>query len=436
MRVRAFKEIVLKELKLTLRKPAYMFWNIVFPIILLTLLVVLFAPKPSAPATAESIKVVVLPEERTPELVNYTRIVVKYLREEPGIDVSFSVGVFNGTLEDALSYLKNGTYDAVILVPKDAEEAMNKNLTIKATIYLLTGTPKPFKEQLTRALLVNFYNITGLFIATSTINWSASALVPYLEHAQLPEEALETLRWLKAGVNALGRNVDVKIVEVRPKMLKKASEIRPYVIGWMTISVVFMEFMFLGVLGVAISISTEFERRYAVRLLSAGVTPGEIYAGKIVAALALYSIPSVVLLLWGTFVLGAKFTHGLFSIETAEILVLMLTGTLLTMFMGILLGLLFKSTEAVSIAANALIWPTMMLGGFWIPKFMLPAEIRIFAEANPLSVLMYAVIEVSCYGRTLEPYLPAIATCLCLTLALAVISTILFKRRFSKMLER
>ena len=153
------------------------------------------------------------------------------------------------------------------------------------------------------------------------------------------------------------------------------------------------------------------------------------------AALIGCFLTSLLVLAWGTYVLGGKYTHGLLSVETLEIAVLMLAGTLLAMSVGILLGLLFKSAETASIAANAVIWPIMMLGGFWIPKFMVPPEIRAFAEANPFSVLMYAVVEISCYGRTLEPYLPALAASLCLTAILIALSVVLFERKFSRMLE-
>jgi len=146
------------------------------------------------------------------------------------------------------------------------------------------------------------------------------------------------------------------------------------------------------------------------------------------------TIPTAACLLWGDFTLGAKFTVGLFDVELLYVIILVAAGAILTLSIGVLVGLLVRSAETASIIANIIIWPTMMLGGFWIPKFMLPPYLRIFAELNPLSVLMYAVVNVISYGRGIGEYMTSIAASLAISIALLAASSLIYKKYITKLL--
>ena len=435
MRFGAFKAIFVKEVKLTFRRKSFLFWSIVFPIMLLTLMTILFVPKPGQPAPAKVVKAYVIPEERSDELVNFTKALVKYMSNMTlGKAKIFNVTMFNGTLDEALEYLRNGTMDAVIVVPRDAPESFNENLTLRAKIYVLTGTPNPTEERLSRLSLGMFFNSSTVYVRLAVLNWSLHSIAERLRGQPVDPGILHEIGWL-AGIAGDMEGADVEWVEVKPKMLEEVEEIRPYIIGWMTISVVFMEFMFIGLLGSSSSMASEFEKGYMTRIISTRVRPIELYLGKMAAGLLANLFTSVLVVLWGIYALGAKFAHGLLSPQTFTVVLIMLVATLLSMSIGVLLGLIFRSAETAGLVANAIIWPTMMMGGFWMPKFMLPPEIRWFAEVNPMSNLMYAVVEVSSYGRSITAYLTPLAVTVALTVVVLAVSSVLFIKKITKLIE-
>ncbi|RLG53399.1 MAG: hypothetical protein DRN99_06790, partial [Thermoproteota archaeon] len=101
--MRALKAVFTKEVKLSFRKKAVLFWGMIFPLMLLTLLVVLFAPKGEQPALTKVVEVYLLPEEKSRELLNYTRVMAEYmsnLTTDGG--KLFEATVYDGTLDAAL----------------------------------------------------------------------------------------------------------------------------------------------------------------------------------------------------------------------------------------------------------------------------------------------------------------------------------------------
>lgn len=490
MRLGAVASVLVKDLKNTLRSREVLFWSIVFPLMLLTMMVVVFAPRPEAPPPAKVVKVYIVAEPGNETVLEVAKYYEMYMNNVTTMGAKcFDAKVVNASLSEALEALKKGDVDAVVYLDRSALKAYAANLTIKAKVYILTGTPDPTGEKMTMLSLSWFFNASANYVSVSAANYTALDLVEALRHTPLNPEAYrylgmlnkaaqglttslersqvdpETRRYLgmlneaSQGLTALlreaplnpnatmraealrfilsrfGKNVNIEWVTVRPKGAEREGEVRPYVVGWMTLSVVFMMFMFNGILGAASSVSVEFDKGYMRRLLSTSVKPMELYIGKITATLIVNAMTAAIVLLWGVFVLGGRFTHGLIAPETASVAVIMVDAALLAMSMGVLIGLLVRSSEAAMLAANAIIWPTMMLGGFWIPKFMMPPEIRWFAEVNPFSNLMYAVVEISCYGRSIGAYAVPVAVTVALTAVLLAASTLLYKKRVVRMVE-
>ena len=490
MRLETVASVLVKDLKNTLRSREVLFWSIVFPLMLLTVIVVIFAPRPEAPPPAKIVKVYIVAEPGNETVLEVAKYYEMYMNNVTTMGAGcFDAKVINASLSKALETLKGGDVDAVVYLDRSALEAYAANLTIKAKVYVLTGTPDPTGERMTMLSLSWFFNASANYVTMCAANYTVLDLVETLKCAPLNprvyryldalseaarglttslgtnradpkvREYLDVLNEASWGLAALlreaplnpsvasraealrsvlsrsGRNVDVEWVAVRPRGAERESEIRQYAVGWMTLSVVFMMFMFNGILGAASSVSVEFDGGYMRRLLSTSVEPMELYIGKIAATMIVNAMTAVIVLLWGVFALGGRFTHGLVAPETVSVAAIMAVAALLAMSMGVLIGLLVRSPEAAMLAANAIIWPTMMLGGFWFPKFMLPAEVRWFADANPFSNLMYAVVEISCYGRSIGAYAVPVAVTVVLTAALLAASTLLYRKSVVRMVE-
>ncbi|GEM_PF-3433809 len=436
MRSRAVKAVLVKELKIALRSKVFLFWNIVFPIVLLTFMVLLFAPKPGAQRSYETINVAIVPEVRSDELLKHYEEYKKYMNNftVDGGNLIKAV-LFNGTVDEALLTLRNGSYNAVVVIPEDAPKAFEQNMTIKARIYVLTGTPDPTTEQLAKTLLTSFFREAGVYVSLGMFYATSEKILEKGEVLVAADPEMgEVLAMLTKLKESAWNNTDIEVLEVKPRMIEETAEIRPYVIGWMTISIIFIEYMWCGILGASRSIADEFEKKHVERILTTNASPWELYLGYMLANLISLTIPTAACLLWGDFTLGAKFTVGLFDVELLYVIILVAAGAILTLSIGVLVGLLVRSAETASIIANIIIWPTMMLGGFWIPKFMLPPYLRIFAELNPLSVLMYAVVNVISYGRGIGEYMTSIAASLAISIALLAASSLIYKKYITKLL--
>jgi len=407
--------VVVRSLKLLRREGARLFFSVVLPLLMLILLVGAFAPSERGGGAAVSIRVAVVPEGGAEGAAEE---VAKYLRGSgggAGLRLNVSATVV-GNLTEALEGLRRGDLDAVIWVP--AERGRN------ATLYLLQGTPDPLREQLVASYLRSFFEIgakyEALALLSSFVNSTASAL-PQLEAA-----AREAVRraWEVAA------NPRVSVVAVTPGR----AGARELTIGWMTLSVVFISFMFGGVVEGAHSVVQEVRHGFLERLLSTGLTPSEYFAGLTLSWLASSLLSALPTLALGA-ALGGRLAVPLLSWEALLVALLTLAASLLTFSLGILIGILARSPEAASLAAYVLVFATQILGGFWVPKWMLPEPLRAFAEVNPLSVLFYGAAQVAFLRRPPSEYLAPVAASAAASVALFALAAALYARLMPKALE-
>jgi len=437
VRGRTIYRIVVSYLKMSFRDKTVLFWSVMFPLLLLTFIVFLFAPKPvGEQATVKTVSVMVVPARQTSDLIELAKEYVKYmnLTEFNGQKV-FIAEVANVALDVAVEMLRNGSCDVVLYLPEDAVDEM-RNFTVVAKVYVLTGTPNIVEEQMNEMLIVNFLHQTGMYLIHGVVDYAVTPIISNSSKIIRVEPRLaESIGILRVVKEVMWNNTKVEVVRVKPKGAEEG-DIRPYVIGWMTVSVIFMQYMFSGILGGASSTSRMFEKRYLERIFSTRVSPMEIFVGLLISWIASLTVPTMVCLAWGILVLGAKFTITPLSPEFPVVVLLVLIGAILSISIGLLVGLLVRSTEAASVVANLIVWPSMMLGGFWLPRFMLPEFARVISEIHPLSMLLYSTVDIALYKRPLTAILVPAVTATVVTVVALTLSSILYRRRVTKYLER
>ena len=442
IRLKTIGSLVKYMLKMSIRSKSSLFWNIVFPIILLTFIVMLFAPKPAGQTTltGKTINVLIYPETRDNDTMFLAEIYMKYMN-----NLTFDgtrlfeakIADENINLNASLDMLRNKTYDVVLFLPKDAMDAMRYNMTVKAKVYVLKGTPNIVDEQLNELSITNYLRETGYYVLIGNYYYTSQEILSNSSKILQAEPRLyPIIKMLETLTEHSWNNTQIEVIDVKPKGVRSEAEIRPYVIGWMVISIIFMQYMFGGILGGSTTISSFFEKRYLERIFSTKMNPLELFIALIITWIISLSLSSVICLAYGIIGLGARFTLSVFSLETLYVVLLMLVGAVLSISIGFTIGLLVRSTEAAGIIANLIVWPTMMAGGFWVPKFMLPESVRIIAEIHPLSMLMYAITYVSTYGHPITMYIEPIVISVALTITLLFICTQIYLRYVSRFLER
>lgn len=414
MRLGRVKAIVVRDVKLVARSRMQLFWILVFPLILLSGYVALFAP--GGGQGAVEVRVAVVPG--APSAQGVAARVAGYLegmRWNEGFEVGVNATVY-GDLGEALSRLRRGYLDAVVVVYPGG---------VNATVYLLRGTSNPVREELAAALLRSFFAYSAHFSALELLSGYVNSSVE--ECPRLAGGAGRVLG--EAWRIASGRGV--RFVGVTAG----GGEARPRVVGWMTLSVVFMNFMFGGILGGANMITSEVRRGFAERLLSTALRPSEYYAGITLSWLLVLSASSLPVAALGFGVYGGALAVEPLSPGAVYVAAVILLAELLAFSLGVLIGLLARTPEAAAIAANVVIWATMIGGGFWMPKSMLPGFLRVFADYNVLSVLFYAAVDVAVYGRSVASSLAPALAAAAITAALFAAAAAAYTRYLPRLLE-
>jgi len=418
----AVKAVIVRDLKLVFRSKATLFWLFMFPLILLTGYVTLFVPSPSgASSSPVEIKVALVPQNWTEELVQAANETLKYMTtpwNTSGIKIVVNASLAKN-LDSALKELRKGELDAVILLPEDYSS--DEGLHVK--IYVLSGTPDRVKEELVTSFLYNFFMEGAMAMSMGRLYAALNVTTRMCpQTAPIAEPALSSA-W------AMPR---IELERVTPG---REGEIRSRIIGWMTLSVVFMNFMFGGVLGGASSITEEIRRGFIYRLMSTRLKPSEYFVGMSLSWIATLMVSITPVLALGFLVYGGTLAINPSSVEMLGVVAIILVAEVLAFSLGMIIGLLARSSDAATVIANIIIWATMMGGGFWIPKFMLPDFLKAFADVNPFSVLFYGLTDIAVYGRGVGGYLLPLSAAIVASLGLYAAASTLYLKYLPRLLE-
>lgn len=147
---------------------------------------------------------------------------------------------------------------------------------------------------------------------------------------------------------------------------------------------IFAQTMAFGVFGVAMSLASDRKNGAMDRFRSLPIAKGSVLAGHAVANLLKGLIPIVLMSLAGL-VIGWQ-THS----SVPEVLAgygLMVLFTFAMIWVGILLGSLLATPEAVQGVAFVAIFPLTFVASTFVPTNTLPGILRTIAEWNPISSL-------------------------------------------------
>lgn len=147
---------------------------------------------------------------------------------------------------------------------------------------------------------------------------------------------------------------------------------------------IFAQTMAFGVFGVAMSLASDRKNGAMDRFRSLPIAKGSVLAGHAVANLLRGLVPIVLMSLAGL-VVGWT-THS----SVPEVLAgygLMILFTFAMIWIGVLLGSILSTPEAVQGVAFVAIFPLTFVASTFVPTNTLPGVLRTVAEWNPISSL-------------------------------------------------
>jgi ABC-2 type transport system permease protein len=147
---------------------------------------------------------------------------------------------------------------------------------------------------------------------------------------------------------------------------------------------IFAQTIVFGAFGVALALSTDRTNGAIDRFHALPIQRGSVLAGHAVANLVRALLPIAFMTATGLIV-GWRIHSGL--ADTVAAYGLMLGFSFAVIWVGVLLGSLVPSPEAVQGVAFVVIFPITFIASTFVPTSTLPTVLRVFAEWNPTSTL-------------------------------------------------
>jgi len=147
--------------------------------------------------------------------------------------------------------------------------------------------------------------------------------------------------------------------------------------------VIGISLLYTGILSGLYAVVEKRYEGYVQALLSSPIRAYQFLLSEIVAVLAgaLISIATIVVV---GLALGAPL-HEIPSHRLLVSLTLMVVSVLGLIGLGMVLAVLTKTPQVAGALGNAIAFPVMFLGGFTIPKWVLPSWLQVFPEVIPHS---------------------------------------------------
>jgi ABC transporter DrrB family efflux protein len=153
---------------------------------------------------------------------------------------------------------------------------------------------------------------------------------------------------------------------------------------------IFAQTLSFGIFGVAMALASDRKNGAVDRFRSLPIAKGSVLAGHAVANLIKGLLPIILMSLAGL-VVGWR-THNSFANVLAAY-GLMVLFTFAMIWVGVLLGSLLPTPEAVQGVAFIAIFPLTFIASTFVPSNTLPGVLRTIAEWNPITALAGSLRE-------------------------------------------
>jgi len=151
---------------------------------------------------------------------------------------------------------------------------------------------------------------------------------------------------------------------------------------------IFVQTLAFGIVGPATGMATDLAEGMLDRLLSLPMTRAAFVLGRILAEMATIVIALCVMTVAGLIVGWTPHT-GVLSVAGAYGLLLLFAFAIL--WVGMCIGLVARSADAVTGIVFLVIFPLTFVANAFVPSSTLPGVLRTFADWNPISAQVAAV---------------------------------------------
>lgn len=374
-------------IKSLLRNKEVLFWLIAFPVIFLTILVLVFA---------------------SPSSVSYDVGIVGNSSIMSNIfgNISFVNPLYVSDEDTLLKLLRNGTIDVGLVLDMNPDLPITGNITIyyiqgyqgseiayQTILGILNGVEDSIREQMGQA---------------------ASSFVP-------PQA--------RKMFDLIINPIEVSIEGIQPEIYGTPGGVKLFYV----VSMIGAEVIFTGLISGIISLQDK-KRFGTLKILVSSPARGITFLISETLAIYVGIFLSMLAILGAGYVLGADY-----SVMTLDKFITITALTIVSItFMtglGLILSLIPKTYEGAMALANMLSFPLLFVGGIVIPEFLLPDYLKAFADVFPLSRLVNTMRKILIFNIPYNFILGDILYGLASAIIVYLIGAFVYRRLLTKMIE-
>ena len=359
-----FKIHVLSDM----RNRRSIFWAMLFPSLLLSILVLTFSNL--GVRGSLNFKVIIVDESESVNGVNYADSLIKAFQKlsHPNKGAIFTVNVTKGDLKSAFEKLLYAKADAVILIPKDFNRRMMRSI-----LFAKIGIP------FARSQIKVYYLPNG---ASSSLAQGAIAAVMSEVNSYLMSNKF---------------NYRLKEFTVRSETVGEMMK-EPTYTDFVTPGIIVIGAFTTGLLLVGPKLAFMKRNKIMKKYASTPVSPRSFFAGFTLSKLFLMIIQYFLVALIAVFV----FNSAVHIFSSFAILYYLFT-CMVYILIGFDVGFIASSPTAVSALTTLINLPLEFLAGVYFPLFNLPWYVNIFVWSNPLWYATNAMRQLLNVGLSTTP---------------------------------
>ena len=426
MKGRRIKGFVVAGLKAFSREKSGVFWIIGWPILLLLLTAFVFTA-PSQSTLTLKVGVVNHDESNTP----FNGSTLIHIMDSVVVNGTkmFKVKLYSNETS-LVNDLKKNRIDVGIVIP---DGFGRKVLTGQASLKVMVSGGSTYELQVNKAVIMSFINRLATEIALNKINVS----LRYFKLYALANTTI-TLPWGNESLYTFVRDfmygiatpINTTVETVAPKALVN----RAFLIGWYAFGAIGMVMLYGGFIFGALTVTEELPGDRLRRILSTPVTETEFLVGKTISYLIILFLSAIVTIAVAIGI-GARFTWSPSNPADWLVILHLVLIALMTIGIGFMLSLAAKTAKTASSLGTILGLLLAFITGIWFPKTWLPAPLKAFANAFPVTWSLDAVRDVILKGASAGDIAFVTVKCIIATIVIFAVGVISYKKVLRKYVE-
>ena len=425
----AIKAFIVKELKLTFRSKASIFWIIAWPAIWLLMTAYVFVPPAAGQPMTLKVGVVNYDVGSTSPFNGTALIQILNESEYRGAKL-FQVKVYENETH-MLEDIRRGRLDGGFTIPK----GFGENIIFgQARLKVYVGARSLQSAQIAESILRGFIQGLNNGISMRKVNETLRYIEIYSEkympkNLTIPVSGNRSwIDFMRNWMIGLASPINASFQDVKPKAFVERSSI----LGWQTFGAIGMSLLYSGLIIGSTMAVREKEAGTLRRILASPATSTDMLVGKTLSGLITLGIMSAIIVILGVYPCGAKIIWSPMNPAHWLAIILLILVSIMVIGIGMILSLIARTTESASNLSVVLGLMLAFIAGIWFPREMLPAWMRVLADIFPATWAIDGMRSALVYGATAAELMPTFLK----VLAAAIISYLIGVFAYKKTLRK